>query len=101
VSPEVAEEYQRIGDRLSADFPDVSIDPVLALLAVHAQIVRAPALEKSVCADPDDDKFFACAHAGKCKLIVSGDKHLLRASGYRGITVLTPRQFVDMYLKGR
>ncbi|OGP85143.1 MAG: hypothetical protein A2V87_01875 [Deltaproteobacteria bacterium RBG_16_58_17] len=31
------------------------------------------------------------------KLIVSGDKHLLKASGFRGIKVLTPREFVNTY----
>ena len=47
---------------------------------------------------PDDDKFLACAIAGKSKLIVSGDKHLLRVSGYRGIKVERPREFIDEYL---
>lgn len=101
VSPEVLEEYREIGDRLSVQFPGVSIEPVFALLAVHAEIVRAPKLRKRVCEDPDGDKFLACALASKCKLIVGGDKHLLRASGYRSIKVLTPRQFVDIQLKGR
>ena len=28
----------------------------------------------------------------------SGDKHLLRVSGYEGIEVLKPREFVDRFL---
>jgi predicted nucleic acid-binding protein len=51
-----------------------------------------------VSADPDDDKFLACAIAARTPLIVSGDKHLLRVSGWRGMTVVTPRQCVDRYL---
>ena len=48
----------------------------------------------------DDDKFLACALASGAGTIVSGDKHLLSVSGYRGIEVLRPRAFVDRYLMG-
>jgi len=41
----------------------------------------------------------SCAHVGKNKMIVSGDKHLLRVSGYQSIEVLKPREFIDNYLK--
>ena len=47
---------------------------------------------------PDDDKFFAAAIDTRTKIIVSGDKHLLRESGYQGVSVVTPRQFVVRYL---
>ena len=49
-------------------------------------------------ADPDDDKFLACAIAARTPLIVSGDKHLLQVSGWSGITIVTPRQCVERYL---
>ena len=48
---------------------------------------------------PDDDKFIAAAIDTRTKIIVSGDKHLLRVSGYQGVSVLTPRQFVVRYLR--
>ena len=37
--------------------------------------------------------------AGSTKIIVSGDKHLLKISGFKGISVLKPRDFLDNYLK--
>jgi predicted nucleic acid-binding protein len=40
-----------------------------------------------------------CAIASNSEIIISGDKHLLKVSGYQGITVLKPREFVDSYLK--
>ena len=55
-------------------------------------------LERQVCTDPDDDKFLACAVASGACTIVSGDKHLLSVSGYRGIEVLRPRAFLERYL---
>ncbi len=56
---------------------------------------------KAVCDDPDDDKFLAAALAGGADVIVSGDMHLLRVSGYRELTVLTPAQFLRSYGKGK
>ena len=52
----------------------------------------------TACEDPDDNKFIECAIAGDTNIIVSGDKHLLRISGYQGISVLKPREFADRYI---
>lgn len=69
-------------------------------MLVNAQAFPYAVLEGQVCADPDDDKFLACALASGARIIVSGDKHLVDVSGYRGIEVLRPRAFVDRYLAG-
>jgi predicted nucleic acid-binding protein len=66
---------------------------------IYGEIVFAKDSAKLVCDNPDDDKFIVCAIAGNCAIIVSGDKHLLRVSGHKGITVLKPMEFVDSHLK--
>ena len=75
------------------------LEPFLELIAVRARIVDSPALPEQVCSDEDDDKFLACAVAGRAKIIVSGDKALLKVSGYGGISVVKPRDFAEKYLK--
>ena len=65
----------------------------------HGQFIDTKGFEVSICDDPDDNKFIECAIAGNNKIIVSGDKHLLKVSGFQGITVLKPRKFVDSYLR--
>ena len=45
--------------------------------------------------DPDDDKFVACAVEGQADFIVSGDRHLLELKGYKGIKIISPREFAD------
>jgi putative PIN family toxin of toxin-antitoxin system len=97
-SAEILEEYRRVGDELSEQFPGVDLKPFLALLAVEAEIILAPELTERVCEDPDDDKFLACALAGRCKIVVSGDKQLRKTSGYRGVEVVSPRKFLNRYL---
>ena len=98
LSVEILEEYQRVGQILGRRYPGVDLEPFLALLAVHAEIVEAPALPQPVSADPDDDKFLACAVAAGVTVIVSGDKHLVDESGWQGIRVLRPRRFAEEFL---
>ena len=98
VAPEILTEYHDTGTELIAHFPEVELGPWLELLAVKSTLVEASPLEEQVCTDPDDDKFLACALAGRVSIIVSGDKALLRASGYKRLKVLTPRSFVNQYL---
>jgi len=98
LSAEILDEYQRVGHRLAAEFPGVDIGPMLALLAIHAECVFAPPLVEAVCDDPTDDKFIACALASGCRIIVSGDRHLHKVSGYGGVDVVRPGDFVAQYL---
>jgi putative PIN family toxin of toxin-antitoxin system len=99
VSEEIIEEYRRVGELLSKQFFDIEFGQILQLLTINAEFVQPLKLTARVCEDPDDDKFLECAISGKSNLIVSGDKHLLKVSGHKGIEIINPRNFVDNYLK--
>lgn len=86
---------------MAEQFPGVDLQPILELVTMNSEIYSCPIMPESVCEDPDDDKFIACALASGCKVIVSGDKHLLEVSGFGGVKVLRPRSFIDQYLSGR
>jgi putative PIN family toxin of toxin-antitoxin system len=98
ISPEILAEYSRVGEELGEQFPAVDLRPVLELVTLNAEMVSPAGSAESICSDPDDDKFFLCAISAPCKVIVSGDKHLLVKSGYGGVQVLKPRDFVDKIL---
>jgi len=98
VSQEILEEYRRVGEILAEERPNIDLNPILNFVIEHAKVYKPVKLKEPVCEDPDDDKFFACALASGSRVIVSGDKHLLKVSGYEGIEVLKPRQFFDRYL---
>ena len=98
LSQQILNEYQRVAEDLSFKFQTIDILPIIKLVTIHGHFVDTKGLDISVCEDPDDDKFLVCAVAGKCKTIISGDKHLLKLTGYEGIVVLSPRNFVDKYL---
>jgi putative PIN family toxin of toxin-antitoxin system len=99
LSQEILNEYQRVAESLVAKFPTIDILPIIELMTIHGQLIDVEGFDVSVCDDPDDNKFMECAIASNSKIIISGDKHLLKVSGYQGIKVLKPREFVDSYLK--
>lgn len=98
ISQEILQEHREAGEALAKRFSGVDLSPILELLIVKAELTESPSLLEAVCDDPEDDKFLACALAGNTKLIISGDKHLLKISGYRGIKVIKPRKFFDDFL---
>ncbi len=98
LSPEILEEYRRVGEEPATEFPGVDLEAFLELVTLRARIVDASPLKEKVCSDQDDDKFLACAIASSAKMICSGDKALLRVSGYKGITILKPKDFVVRHL---
>ncbi len=59
------------------------VEPIL----VTAKLVRA-------CADPDDDKFLACAKDAKANAIVSGDEHLLSLKKFNGCLIVKVEEFL-------
>jgi len=99
VSPDILEEYQHVGETHANQFPEIDLHPILDLLTLNAEIVPSERLAEPVCRDPDDDKFLACALTSGAKYITSGDKDLLTVSRCEGFEVLSPRRFVDDYLK--
>ncbi len=48
-----------------------------------------------VCRDPKDDKLLELAVSGKADFLVTGDKDLLVLNSFRGVTIITPREFLE------
>ncbi len=95
---EIFEEYSRIARILTKTFQPVDLHAMLALIEKEAEFYEVQPLPRQVCSDPEDDIFLACALASHAECIVSGDKHLLKVSGFQGIQVLRPRAFVEAYM---
>lgn len=98
ISSDIFKEYKRVAELLNDKYKDNDINPILNLIAMNSDIVDSIDLPFSLCEDPSDDKFIACAISGRIKFIVSGDKHLLKLSGYKNINILKPKEFIDKYL---
>ena len=90
-------EYVDVAHRLHVRYSKVDPNPVISLLVRRGTFVQAVSLRQGVSTHRDDDKFLAAALGASANVIVSGDSHLLSVSGYQGIDVLTPAQFIKNY----
>ena len=98
ISQDILNGYRRGGEAFSDDFPSIDLRPILDLVTIEAELYVAEDLPEPLCSDPDDDKFVACAIVSGSRIIISGDKQLLKISGYQGIEVLKPGEFINKYL---
>ncbi len=51
-----------------------------------------------VCRDPKDDKLLELAVSGNADFLVTGDKDLLVLNPFRGVEIITPREFLEKSL---
>ncbi len=49
----------------------------------------------NVCRDPKDDMFLELAVSGNANLIISGDKDLIELNPFRGIQIISPKEFIE------
>ncbi len=68
----------------------------LADLVAVADLVQDTFGVTGVCRDPADDFVLAAAVAGRAGAIVTGDADLLVLVEYQGISIMTPREFLDL-----
>jgi len=67
----------------------------LNLLVKEATLVEIKEHVKE-CRDPKDDRFLELAVNGKASLIVTGDHDLQVLNPFRKISILSPREFLEM-----
>jgi len=95
LTPSIFDEYLTTCARLGSKHPGLEYLEVLATVAGHGTLIPDPQSADAITADPDDDKFMICAQVADA-VVVSGDSDLLEASGWEGVSVLTPRAFSEL-----
>ena len=81
--------------RLKFEVSPEDASTILERITGAADVVQPEETLHVVKEDPDDNRVLECAVTGQADYIVTGDRHLLQLSEYRGITVLRVRQFLD------
>lgn len=98
VSQPIIREYQEILPRLGPRGKE-RLKEVLKLIDEDSSVLvadKTPRL-KVVEEDPADDKFIECAVATRADFIISSDKHLKDIKSYKGIKIVTPKEFLDIF----
>ncbi len=97
-APELLDELNRVLEypRLKRYYSEEERKRFVALVLALSEIVELPESIPSICRDPDDDVFIACAVAGDADVIVSGDHDLLDLEQVGDIPILTAAAFLDL-----
>jgi len=94
VSDAVADEYREVLKRPKFKIEHTELDDFFALLLDRAEFVIPIETIDVIAEDPSDNKFIEAAIAGKAKLIISGDSHLLELKSFHDISIITAREFM-------
>jgi putative PIN family toxin of toxin-antitoxin system len=92
-SEDLQAEVRRVLER-KCGWEKSKLDEVLSELWMTGDLVVPRFKVKAVKEDPDDDRILECAIAANAKVLVSGDRHLLRLRKYKSILIVAPRDFL-------
>jgi putative PIN family toxin of toxin-antitoxin system len=90
----IRQEYEEVLRRPEFGFPPARVDDVLTALDQFAFVVPAAPPWPFRLPDRDDEPFLSAAHAS-ASVLVSGNLRHFPAAARGGVTVLSPRQFID------
>ena len=65
-------------------------------LRARAMIVVPDPAVRGIASDEEDDLVLATAIAGNVGFLVTGDRYLQGLERFRGVAILSPRQFLDL-----
>ncbi len=68
----------------------------LALVRSEARITPITVAVHGVATHPEDDLMLATAVSGPAEYLITGDKPLQNLGSYQGVTILSPRAFLDI-----
>jgi putative PIN family toxin of toxin-antitoxin system len=96
-SPPIVVELARAFARRGLE-PELRDDPweLLDNIRDNAEWTPGVPIANGACRDAGDDKFLSCALEGAADYVVSGDQHLLGMKEFRGIKIVTPKEFVEI-----
>jgi putative PIN family toxin of toxin-antitoxin system len=95
VSDEIAWEYLDVLQRPKLRLDAATITDFVGRIQRKAEFVTPTETVHAVEADPTDNKFLEAALESKAIYVVSGDSHLLELKAFRGIEILTAREFIE------
>ena len=87
--------------RLKIKVPAPVVAEYLQLLRSNAEILTPLAVDPESCRDPDDLMILGLVSPGNVEAIVTGDQDLLVLGSYKGVPIITPREFWEQERRSR
>ena len=98
VSEDILDEYFAVFSRFDLLEEDIEDITILFSNPKKTKCIFPKKRIYAVKKDPTDNKFIECAVEGNADCIISGDKHIVGLKDYKGIAILSPKQFLE-YIK--
>jgi putative PIN family toxin of toxin-antitoxin system len=95
VSDAIFSEYLDVLSRPKLHLTAETVSVVIARVQRRAEFVTPTQTITAIEADTTDNKFLEAALEGQANYVVSGDRHLLDLKAFRGIPILTAREFIE------
>ena len=96
ISLPILNEYRRVLDEMTKKRPSSVLGSILEVIELHSEMVEPVSFTRTVCSDPDDDKFLEAVVAADADYVVSGDAALLSLKNHHGIRIVRPAQFLKL-----
>jgi uncharacterized protein len=86
-----------IGKVLGRDFgySEKEVEQAISSFVLFTHRVEPKERISVIDEDPDDDRIVECALCAGASYIVNQDNHLLKLKEYRGVKILSPKQFLE------
>ena len=94
LSIELLDEIKDVIIRPKFDFDSEKTLSLIEELHSICVVVNPKTTVNIVKDDPEDNKVLECALEARADFIITGDSHLLTLSSFRGIKIVSPKQFV-------
>ena len=82
--------------RIKFEFPEDKIRNHIEILREHGKVIKPDVEVGIIREDPDDNKVLECAVSCNADYIVSGDSHLLKLKEFKGVRIVTAKEFLDL-----
>lgn len=96
ISPPILKEIQGVLTR-KFGWSATRAHEATALILAFADLVHPRETVAVITDDEPDNRILECALAAQANAVVSGDRHLRALGTFRGIAILSPREFLDAY----
>lgn len=96
ISLPLLDEYHRVLEEMTRKRPSAVLGSILELIGLHSEMVEPVSFARTICSDPEDDKFLEAAVAANADYVVTGDAALLSLKNHQRIQILRPAQFLKL-----
>jgi predicted nucleic acid-binding protein len=73
-----------------------NVEELVKPLRKTSRMIKVRSDFRAVREDPADNAILNTAYDGRCEFVVSGDHHLLNLKKFKGISILSPKQMLDL-----